>query len=217
MSRAGTAWLRQNPFAGADVPARVAVAQQRLHAVHAAEQKNDRHQEGEVRQRRQQLDRELWNALRISCYFKPSRTWRPAAGLQRAKPVVKRPEIHVIHAQRHARKSCVRSVTRDHRALAMNAFLAEAVIGRQLDFDGDDLAQRGQRQAAASSPRQAIRIPLRLMFSVYIALRIQSAGDVTWHRSLISMRGLSRRLMFFISLASTLANLALQVPCASIS
>jgi hypothetical protein len=37
------------------------------------------------------------------------------------------------------------------------------------------------------------------MFSVYIALRTHSAGDVTWHRSFISMRGLSRLLMFFMS------------------
>ena len=58
----------------------------------------------------------------------------------------------------------------------MNAFLPESVIGRQFDFDGDDLAQRGQRQAAALA-RQATRMPLRLMFSVYIALRIQSAGE----------------------------------------
>ena len=38
------------------------------------------------------------------------------------------------------------------------------------------------------------------MFSVYIALCIHSAGDVTWHRSLISIRGLSRLFMVFICL-----------------
>ena len=32
---------------------------------------------------------------------------------------------------------------------------------------------------APDSPRQATRIPVRLMFSVCIALRIQSAGEVT--------------------------------------
>ena len=82
----------------------------------------------------------------------------------------------------------------------MNAFLAEAVIGGQFDFDRDDLADRRKRKRSVSSPRQAINTPLRLMFSVYIALCTQSAGEVTWHRSLISIRGLSRRLMFFISL-----------------
>jgi hypothetical protein len=49
-----------------------------------------------------------------------------------------------------------------------------------------------------------MRTPLRLMFSVYIALFTQSAGDETWHRSLMAIRGLSRRLMFFISFVSTL-------------
>ena len=42
------------------------------------------------------------------------------------------------------------------------------------------------------------------MFSVYIALRIHSAGDETWHRSLISIRGLSRLFMFRISFGSTI-------------
>jgi hypothetical protein len=37
------------------------------------------------------------------------------------------------------------------------------------------------------------------MFSVNIAARTHSAGDMTWHRSLISIRGLSRLLIFFIS------------------
>src|ERR1035437_4926321 len=63
--------------------------------------------------------------------------------------------------------------------------------------------------SSASAPRHAMRTLLRLMFSVYMALCIQSAGDETWHDSLISIRRLSRRLMFFISFASTLPNLAL--------
>ncbi len=79
----------------------------------------------------------------------------------------------------------------------MNAFLSEAVIGRQFHFDREDLARHGHGRAEPSPPH-ATSNPLRLMFSVYIALRIHSAGEVTWHRSLISMRGLSRRLMFFI-------------------
>src|SRR4051812_33311514 len=57
---------------------------------------------------------------------------------------------------------------------------------------------------AAPSPFHATNSPLRLMFSVYIALLIQRAGDVTWHRSLTSMRGLSRRLIFLIAVHSTL-------------
>ena len=61
---------------------------------------------------------------------------------------------------------------------------------------------------AEPSPRHATHNPLRLMFSVYIAVRIQSAGEVTWHRSLISIRGLSRLFMFRISLKLTLPNLA---------
>jgi hypothetical protein len=36
----------------------------------------------------------------------------------------------------------------------------------------------GSGTAAASSPRQATKIPVRLMFSVCIALRIHSAGEV---------------------------------------
>src|ERR1700730_12257423 len=51
----------------------------------------------------------------------------------------------------------------------------------------------------ASAPRQATRIPLRLMFSVYMSPRVQSAGEVTWHRSFMSIRGLSRLLIVFIS------------------
>jgi hypothetical protein len=46
------------------------------------------------------------------------------------------------------------------------------------------------------------------MFSVYIALCIHTAGDDTWHRSRMSIRGLSRRLIVFISFGSTLPNLA---------
>src|SRR5579862_1739829 len=53
------------------------------------------------------------------------------------------------------------------------------------------------------SPRQASSIPLRLMFSVYMALRAHNAGEVTWHQSWISIRGLSRRLIFLIGPADT--------------
>jgi len=35
-----------------------------------------------------------------------------------------------------------------------------------------------------------------------MALRIHNAGEVTWHRSLISMRGLSRLFMFLICFGS---------------
>ena len=37
MSRVGTRVVRKNPFAGPDVPAGIAIAEQRLHSVHAAE------------------------------------------------------------------------------------------------------------------------------------------------------------------------------------
>jgi hypothetical protein len=49
------------------------------------------------------------------------------------------------------------------------------------------------------------------MFSVNIAVRPQMAGDVTWHRSWISMRGLSRLLMFFISF-HVMASVGPQMP-----
>src|SRR5262245_39231887 len=62
---------------------------------------------------------------------------------------------------------------------------------------------------SAPSPRQAMRSPLRLMFSVFMSLRIQIAGELTWHRSLMSMRGFSRRLIFFIWIGYNTANLAL--------
>ncbi len=48
-----------NPLAGADVPPGVAVAQQRLHSVHAPEKKGQGHKKGEVRQGREQSDCEL--------------------------------------------------------------------------------------------------------------------------------------------------------------
>jgi hypothetical protein len=51
------------------------------------------------------------------------------------------------------------------------------------------------------------------MFSVDIALRNHSAGEVTWHRSLISIRGLSRLFIFLISVGSTtMATLAPAAP-----
>ncbi len=55
------------------------------------------------------------------------------------------------------------------------------------------------RGSAGSSQRHTTSKPLRLMFSVYIEPRTHSAGEVTWHRSFISILGLSRRFIFFIS------------------
>ena len=92
----------ENPFAGPDVPAGIAIAEQRLHAFHPPEEKRDGHEEGEVRQRRQQLHGEL--GTRFHFMLRPSRNWRPAACFKRANPVVKRPEIHIIHAQGDQRK-----------------------------------------------------------------------------------------------------------------
>jgi hypothetical protein len=54
------------------------------------------------------------------------------------------------------------------------------------------------------------------MFSVSIALRTQSAGEVTWHRSLISIRGLSRLFIFRISFGTALENLAPNSNCINI-
>jgi hypothetical protein len=49
-----------------------------------------------------------------------------------------------------------------------------------------------------SRPCHAMRIPLRLMFSVLIAQCAQIPGEVTWQGSCISIRGLSRLLIGFM-------------------
>ena len=51
-------------------------------SVHASEEKHDGHEKGEVRQRRQQLDRELGARLPFLSSM-PSRNWPPAAWLRR--------------------------------------------------------------------------------------------------------------------------------------
>lgn len=61
---------------------------------------------------------------------------------------MKRPEIHVVHPQRYVRSQLFGLVDANHRALAMNALLTEAVIGRKLDFNGDDLSDGGCEQSA---------------------------------------------------------------------
>src|SRR5581483_2893364 len=66
--------------------------------------------------------------------------------------------------------------------------------------------------SAVLSPCHAIKIPLRLMFSVCMADGAHRAGEVIWHRSLMSIRGLSRLLIFFILRATTSANLASKPP-----
>src|ERR1022692_2526825 len=67
-------------------------------------------------------------------------------GLKGSNPVVKRPEIHIINAQGD-QGEVVRGTGDPHDgALTMNTFLAEAVIGRQFNFDGNDLAHRGDRE-----------------------------------------------------------------------
>jgi hypothetical protein len=48
--------MGEHPVAGADVPTGVAIAEQPLHAVKPGEEKDDGHQEGDVRQGRQQVD-----------------------------------------------------------------------------------------------------------------------------------------------------------------
>jgi hypothetical protein len=54
------------------------------------------------------------------------------------------------------------------------------------------------RGCTTSRPCHAIRIPLRLIFSVLIAQCAQIRGDVTWQGSCISTRGFSRLLMCFM-------------------
>lgn len=49
-----------------------------------------------------------------------------------------------------------------------------------------------------SRPCHAMRMPLRLMFSVLIAQCNQIPGEVTWQGSCISTRGLSRLLICFM-------------------
>ena len=72
----------------------------------------------------------------------------------------------------------------------MNTLLAETMIGRKFNFYRQ-ICPIGAWEDL-DPPPPGDKNPLRLMFSVYIALCIQSAGEVTWHRSLISIRGLSR-------------------------
>jgi hypothetical protein len=91
----------------------------------------------------------------------------------------------------------------------MDALLAEPVIGGQFHFDRQDLAENRHRQEP--SPRRARQPEVaRLMFSVDIAFRIHSAA-VTWQRSLISIRGLSRLFMFRISVSTDSRNLSAEL------
>src|SRR5207253_6602517 len=55
-----------------------------------------------------------------------------------ANPIVKRPKIHIIHAQGDARQFGLRKNPRDC-ALAMDTLLAEAMVAGQFNFDGKDL------------------------------------------------------------------------------
>ena len=48
--------IRQNPFAGTNVPAGVAIAQHALGAFHACEQEHNGHEERYIRQRREYAD-----------------------------------------------------------------------------------------------------------------------------------------------------------------
>ena len=98
MSRMGTQPLAENPFSGAYVPARVAIAEQRFDSVHAPEEKRHGHQEGEVRQRWQELHGELGTRIPFNLSCHPGICHRPHR-FKCANPVVKRPEIHIIDAQ----------------------------------------------------------------------------------------------------------------------
>ena len=65
---------------------------------------------------------------------------------------MKRPEIHVIDLQGHVRAIVFRLPYADYRALAMNAFLSEAMVRRQFDFNGYNVAYRRQRQGGIRAP-----------------------------------------------------------------
>lgn len=52
---------------------------------------------------------------------------------------MKRPEIHVIHAERYPGAVLLRIDHPNHIALHVNALLSKAMIGRQLYLYGDDL------------------------------------------------------------------------------
>ena len=62
----------------------------------------------------------------------------------------------------------------------MDAFWVEAMVSRQFNFDGDDLTEDWQRNRAGFAAH-ATSSPFRLMFSVCIALRTQTARacDIT--------------------------------------
>ena len=96
-----------------------------------------------------------------------------------------------IHSRGMPVKSIVQFTTLF--AVLLHPISAETVSGRVVDPSG------------AAINRATVTITAR---EGDIRRSIQTAGDETWHRSFISIRGLSRRFMFFISFASTLPNLA---------
>src|ERR1035441_8740039 len=97
------------------------------------------------------------NFERASIFFRFSghpRTGGRADGFKSSNLVVERPEIHIVDAQGNKRES-LGGISNPHdRALTVNAFLAEPVIGRQFYFDGDHLADRRNRELrVVATPR----------------------------------------------------------------
>ena len=75
-------------------------------------------------------------------------------GFIRSNPVVERPEIHIVDTQGNQRKFLGGIGNPHDRALTVDAFLAEPVIGRQLYFDGDHLADgRNRKFRVVTTPR----------------------------------------------------------------
>src|SRR5581483_6355971 len=66
--------------------------------------------------------------------------------VESAEPIMKRPKVHVVDAQRNMRALLFGLLDANYGSLAVDAFLTEAVIGRQLNFDRDDLSDRRREQ-----------------------------------------------------------------------
>jgi len=120
-------------------------------------------------------------------------------GFQRANSIVKTSENPCRFTCNATRGFSGSSPKFESPNLGMNTFLAESMMAGSSTSTVTIWPTAG-RGKAAPSVRQATSNPLRLMFFRRIALRNHSAGDVTWHRSLISIRGLSRLFIFLISL-----------------
>ena len=112
-------------------------------------------------------------------------------------------EFHIINAQSNTRPFARRRDHPHHHRLAMNAFGHEAVVRGQFDIHRNQLPQPRRRPAAG----QTSRTPVRLMFSVTMLLRKQRPWTETWQCSRISILGLWRWLIYFMSGPEYIPNL----------